>query len=472
VAAKAALLGLSVATTDVFIHGHRPTSKVTRGKQLPVSAVYSVGINLLYTHVDHLELLMPSRTRTQTSGPKTLPLQLRLNGSIINTQQTNCGSVSKSCQDFVTPGFRNKLRNGEIVNSPCTISNEVHTAGGGSLNISNGSNTYTVTGGGSLTRGWLQRKGFPTYTNANTAFAPLIRQAKTEALAAVDRAPHSLLEDVLQARETLRLLRDPVETFRKLSLKVQGRVSGLVRLPNYSWGRAMAETYATVQWGYLPLIRSFDTLLTGLTSPTYKRQPGSLQVSYASKHATPIVSEPSLKKSFGAGRYDEYAHYHACDYRVRAYVIYRVLNPIDDWRTTFGLRTKDIPEGLWKILPWSFMVDKVVNVSASIRGLTVMSDPSIEILDGGYSENLSEVETWKFLTQVDPPYVSSVSADTWERTKTLYSRSVWKPGIRDLIPSEGDWKGLVKDATSIADTLAAALLIFGVGPNKRNTSWQ
>jgi hypothetical protein len=395
---------------------------------------------------------------------------------VINTQQTNCGSVSESCQDFVTPGFRNKIRNGEIVNSPCTISKEGHTAGGGSLNISNvssgGSNTYTVTGGGSLTRGWLQRKGFPTYESATIATPPLVRMAKSEALANVDRAPNSLVEDVLQVRQTLRLLGDPVNTFRKISLKLQGRVSGLVRLPNYSWARAMAEGYAEVMWAYYPLVRSFDTLLTGLTNQSYKRRPGAVQVAYASKSASKLVNEPSLKKSFGTGRYDEYRHYHACAYKTRAYVIYRVLNPLDDWRQEFGLRTKDIPEGLWKIVPWSFMVDKVINVSASIRGMMALSDPSIEILDGGYSENLTEFETWKFLTQVDPPYVSNVSADTWERNKTVYSRTPWKPSVLDAMPADGEWLGLIKDARSITDTLAASLLIFGVGPNKRNTSWQ
>jgi hypothetical protein len=118
------------------------------------------------------------------------------------------------------------------------------------------------------------------------------------------------------------------------------------------------------------------------------------------------------------------------------------------------------------------MVDKVINVSASIRGMMALSDPSIEILDGGYSENLTEFETWKFLTQVDPPYVSNASADTWERNKTVYSRTPWKPSVLDAMPADGEWLGLIKDARSITDTLAASLLIFGVGPNKRNTSWQ
>jgi hypothetical protein len=40
------------------------------------------------------------------------------------------------------------------------------------------------------------------------------------------------------------------------------------------------------------------------------------------------------------------------------------------------------------------------------------------------------------------------------------------------MPADGEWLGLIKDARSITDTLAASLLIFGVGPNKRNTSWQ
>jgi hypothetical protein len=228
----------------------------------------------------------------------------------------------------------------------------------------------------------------------------------------------------------------------------------------------MAETWASVRWGFLPVIHSVDNILGGLTGPSYHRKKGTLQVAYASTTGRGSVNQPSLKQSW-AGGFNEYAHTETLEESARAYVIYRLNDPLNDWRQTFGLRAKDLPEALWAVVPWSFMVDHVLDVSARIRAVTAFSDPTIDILGGGVVVKSTRVETWKYLRQQDTGYSFSGGGDTEATITSSYNRTTWTPTVADLIPSELEWKGLVSDSLTIADTMSAAMLIFTGGLNKR-----
>lgn len=327
---------------------------------------------------------------------------------------------------------------------------------------------YRSTGNGSLTRFYLNRSGAPSGILHPTSVLPnvVISNLKSEALGNVDRAPSSIAEDILEVRETYKLLRDPLGSLRHLSDVFRGRTQNLITGRRYSRARAMAETWASMRWGFLPVIHSVDTILGGLTGPTYHRMKGTLQVAYASTRGKGAVNQPSLKQSWSGG-FNEYAHTETLEESARAYVIYRLNSPLNGWRQTFGLRAKDIPEALWAVVPWSFMVDRVLDVSARIRAISALTDPTIDILGGGVVVKTVRVETWKYLRQQDSGYTFSGGGDTEATITSSYNRTTWNPTVADLIPSELEWKGLVSDSLTTADTMSAAMLIFTRGLNKR-----
>jgi hypothetical protein len=422
-----------------------------------------------------------SRTRTKSSVPVvgTTNLQRRTRSNVSNpwgswstiaTGNQTLSSQIDTCVDTLTPGFRAKLNKGEILNNACSISKSSVLAGGGSLFMSNTANTieYRTTGNGSLTRFYLNRSGSPSGIQHPTSVLPsvVINNLKSEALGNVDRAPNSIAEDMLEVRETFRLLRDPLGNLRHLSDVFRGRTQDLISGRRYNRLRAMAETWASMRWGFAPLVNSVDTILGGLTGPSYHRKKGTLQVAYASTTGRGSVNQPSLKQSWSGG-FNEYAHTETLEESARAYVIYRLNNPLNDWRQTFGLRAKDIPEALWAVVPWSFMVDRVLDVSARIRAISALTDPTIDILGGGVVVRSTRVETWKYLRQQDTGYSFSGGGDTEATITSSYVRTIWTPTVKDLIPSELEWKGLVSDTLTTADTMSAAMLIFTRGLNKR-----
>jgi hypothetical protein len=113
------------------------------------------------------------------------------------------------------------------------------------------------------------------------------------------------------------------------------------------------------------------------------------------------------------------------------------------------------------------MVDRVLDVSARLRAISALTDPTIDILGGGVVVKSTRVETWKYLRQQDTGYSFSGGGDTEATITSSYARTVWSPTVKDLIPSELEWKGLVSDTLQTADLMSAAMLIFTKGLNKR-----
>jgi hypothetical protein len=98
------------------------------------------------------------------------------------------------------------------------------------------------------------------------------------------------------------------------------------------------------------------------------------------------------------------------------------------------------------------MVDRVVQVSDSIRGLTNLLDPYVEIKAGFVvtKEDLSSQVRW---TGDDHPQTNvTLFGDTVTDTAFRYSRQVWTPTLKDTLP-KFNIKGLVTDASTLTDLL-------------------
>jgi hypothetical protein len=403
-----------------------------------------------------------TRVRSIEPPPLLGSFKLLRNGSVINTQITTNIQYSKEITDVVTPDYYNRKRRGEIINSPMTLTEVDVTSGGGSGTFAIPGNVYTTEGDGSMTQAWLQRKGYPS----GIEYAELDRDlmegvAKSKALGNLDRSPYSFAEDIGELRETFELLRNPLKTWRNLHYALTKRARQFVTTGRArSVSHALALAWAEYRFALLPTIRSVFELSKALKAadepvPVRRRAFGTVK-------ATSKKEQPDLRKHFGGG-YDSYFHSSSRVGSAKAYIIYEVSDPVLDWRWKYGLRWRDIPETAWALYPYSFMVDRVTNISTALRGLSALADPKVSILTGGVVWKESSRENWLYTDQYDPPYVVSVAADLWQTREFLYDRNIWAPTVVDAF-APVNWGGLVRDATKIAD-LAALIRLRIPGSN-------
>jgi len=147
---------------------------------------------------------------------------------------------------------------------------------------------------------------------------------------------------------------------------------------------------------------------------------------------------------------------HSRDTSIHAQILYTVTNPLDNVRWKLGLRTRDIPHTLWQLLPYSFMVDRVVNVSDLISGFTALTDPDVHILSGSITERTEDINTVQIVDRQNPTFTFSFAADIYEEKQFSYGRSPWRPSVFDTVPNI-DVRNLVNTATKMTD-LAALIL--------------
>jgi hypothetical protein len=399
---------------------------------------------------------MTTRVRSTTVPSTYGTFKLLRNGSVISTVNTKMSSYSKSIEDVVTKDYHKRKRSGEIINNPCTLTESSTGAGGGSGTFSNGTYNYTTQGPGSMTLAWLIRKGYPPGIQyADVDVDHLVSVAKQKALGNMDRAPYSFAEDIGEIRETMQLLRDPLAAWRNLHYALMRRSKSLITNKRYNVYTAIAQAWAEYRFALTPTIRSVFSLAEALNAPPAKPL-ALVRSAEGYSGAKDMVIQPSLKKSWSGG-YDEYHHSHHKEVLAKAYILYKVENPIQDWRFKYGLRWRDIPETAWALYPYSFMVDRVTDITTTIRGLAAYSDPKVSILGGGVVTRSDTAEFWQYLDQYDEGYEVHVTADIAESKSFTYNRTPWEPSVLDTFAGT-NFRGLIKDATKIADLAALVTL--------------
>jgi hypothetical protein len=362
-----------------------------------------------------------------------------------------------SMTDVVTENFTEKLKAGLVINNACSrTKTTVSYSGGGSYfgsYKSDPSKTNVVSGSGSITGFWLAYWSCPSLTTTLPPIGDEIRQAQIKALAAIDKAPYAMAEDVATIRQTLDFLKRPFGSIWDLSKRFKKDLRAFDS--NYKRGKRrksyeshVANVWLEYRFAFQPLVRTGVNVISSLTD----------QGRYRSRFQTSHGSVESSNKASGNYNGSGYVYGRTVEMtrKVRAVTQYTSQTPLDDWRTKYGLRNKDIPELLWDLFPYSFMIDRVIDIGGSVRGLTNLLDSGIKILGGTVSTHSITKSTRSVLSQTHASWNVTISPDVRTDLTDQYSRSVWTPQVLDLIPTVLP-ADLVKDATSIADL--ASLII-------------
>lgn len=401
---------------------------------------------------------MPSRTRSRNEGPVYQTGVIKSNGSDIpSTRRTFIASYKEEEMiDHTSPDFWNRIKNGEVINQPCQLISSSRESGLGVYTQNNGVTYYDVSGT-SLSGYWGTFRNFiPPTAEEEVDTTYHSQTAKQKCLAFVDSTPYGFAEDLGEIRETISLIRDPLKSARAISRAFNKDVIGFLSTnKGRDRVRSIANIWLDYRNGFSPLIRSAEGFIEAFQ--TKVKRPDRRTARGLSSTDNFISENPSYSYS---GQVETWQVLSAFTYEARAYIIYEVSNPINDWRYKYGLRTKDIPETLWALAPLSFMVDRVVNISRILGGIRALSDPSVSMLGAGIVEKKTTETSWSIQTIDHPSWFESVSGDSVIDKHGSYQRSIWSPGLADSLQAPVVFAGLTKDVNSTLDL--TALIVQGL----------
>lgn len=375
-------------------------------------------------------------------------------GNSVSTTYT-VGEDKDSMTDWVVPNFYQRRKQGEIFNHPCSYGRTNAFCEGsalGSYRANNGSSQYTNAGPLTWYRGFKPGADFSpgAYTAPDGSNA---EYAKQKAVANIDGTPYAFGEDVLEIGETIRYLKNPLaglarlsDTYRKAVYERSVRRAANGR--SIGMAKAHAQVYLEHRFALTPLIRSVVDI-----QQAYNDKPKTPPDRLSARGFERFETEIARTKTVVNGSTTTYAETARREVDIHASILYTVSNPIYDNAWRFGLRAKDLPATIWAVMPYSFMVDRVLDVSSFVKGVMNMTDPNIRILAASVRRKDNHERRSRIVSESYPGWTMSVSGETYVQTNFAYGRSVWIPSINDAVPALRP-KGLVEDATKVADLVS------------------
>lgn len=360
--------------------------------------------------------------------------------------------ASRECTDTVTPNFRERIAKGEVINNACRMEFVRIKQSDGYLRGDNKADDgyFTLTG---PIDAYLAPSG-PGYVVDQIGDCVGITsasEAKLKALSNIDRSPYEFSEDVFEVRETVRFLRNPLAAIHKLAVSVTRPTTKSARLTApLRVSKDLADVWTESRFAFTPLVRSCVDAMHAVTLNRAKTLPLR-----RSCHGFQTVNDELTGSYTGDGKTFECRK--TSYSQMKASILYQSTNPLTDWRSTYGLSFKDIPKTIWAIMPLSFMVDRMVDISSAIGGLVNFLDPRIEILAASTTlrDKRSNELVWTHRAETST-HTFSGRGGGYVHEVDIYDRNPWQPSIRDLVP-DIDVSGLVADATSIVDLIALIL---------------
>jgi len=364
----------------------------------------------------------------------------------------------KDMTDTVTPNYRQRVKSGEIINNSCHLSEYDHQPSQGSMTVYQKNSDFNYTHAGSWVEHEMKSYSVGFLEHAGSASA---ERAKLLALANMDSTPYQFGEDIGELRETIEFLKRPMNSLYRLSLnfkkdvdKYRRRRKSPSRLSSRkdirktrSWHRSgdIAKVYLEYQFALSPLVRTVHSAIEAYSYkvPSFPPRLTSRGFDKASDHVSDTVIS-------GTRIFDRVT---TVETKQSASILYEVSNPVRDMQWRLGLRAKDVPTTMWQLVPLSFMVDRLVDISSFSKAIINLSDPRIKILAASTALRRKTELSVVFSKGYNSSWTFSVNLTPAKVSRGSYVRTVWHPSVADTIPGFTP-ANLVSSATKIADLAA------------------
>lgn len=406
--------------------------------------------------------LTPSkRSRDRLFGPNYANCEFEYTSGATGSWTNGPYLTSKDLEyidDVVTPNYQQRIAAGEIINNPCTYTrNYTWPSGTGFAeftNIPNPNKIFTQSGpitarSSDIDFGDEEGAGLNASLDAYSLTVDEAR-AKLVAIANIDATPYAFGEDAFEVRETLRFLRKPLGAIGELADAYRKKRNSFMR-KGMDFAEASASAYLQYQFAFSPLVRSCTDALEAYSNKE-EVYPERLSARGYS------IDNHSDAGNISGGAYRTYSYTRTHERNIKASILYEVSNPIRDWKFRLGFRAKDFPTTLWQIVPLSFMVDRMFDVSRFSQGVMNLLDPNVKILAGSVREKDDFELKFKCIGQSDTPdyRTTSWSSEEVRRKIFSYQRTPWSPTFSDTLPKV-NFSGLVDEATKMSELVALVI---------------
>jgi hypothetical protein len=403
------------------------------------------------------------RSRTINYQENTLTVDFTRGGTDTSHGPFVTDYETEGMDDVVTPNYHKRIAAGEIINNPCGYEHKTLTTKGEGyahhrLPANGSSYDYTLSGPLSYYRKLSMPSTFWTNPPLDVSNAdPQVDRAKTLAIARIDATPYAFGEDALEVGETLRFLRHPLESILGIGNAIRRGARAKTALGKRNtqkeYIRACSNAYLQYRFALSPLIRSISDALAA-----FEAEPKTLPERLTSRGHMKSEDSDSSDFSYGGRTFHRSL---TRKYDTRASILYTVSNPIRDWRYRLGFRPKDLPTTLWQIVPYSFMVDRVVDVSSFCAGIINLADPRVRILSACVVETHLEKTSYQLASDNQPGWTIEIHGDVVEDETYTYYRNPWNPSVFDLFRGlNPDLLNLVNSATKTLDLVSLILQRF------------
>lgn len=365
---------------------------------------------------------------------------------------------SETISDIVTPGYAELKAKGLIVNSPMSYVHSTFFESEGSYLAARSGGTEYEAYGPQITVGPLGTNG-AWFNLPSLDSTSIIADAKQKCIADINSTPYSFAEDTLETAQTLRFLKNPGKSLLKLAEDTK-KQAWRIRKKKGAKARQVADAlndlYLSREYAIKPLVMSSFDAIDALNEKLDHNAERYTARGFSEGEES--YDNDDFRQYYNATVYDKFAIHNSIKVSVHAYCLYThreqrgVLHK-------YGIRGDDGLVGLWNIVPLSFMVDQMYNISGLIQGITALSDPRMKIQACGIVVKTKIKGKCSWLEQNNPPWTCTVSG-TQERESFTMTRGVdWYPSIADTIPVFRP-SNLVRDAKSIANLFSLSAGIF------------
>jgi len=405
-----------------------------------------------------------NRTRINTNSLVSLPIWSELKpvgGSFAEQSGTRTlckNSVLDYMDDVVSSNFRKRIGSGEIINHPMFKAIDTRVASGGSYrSVLSDSSEVRLAGTGSVTEWAMTRGAFqPIVIDTSVDTSPR-ESAMLRAIAAIDSTPYAYSEDVFELTKTLEFLRSPFSAIRRLAKDF--RRSRDRKISVHGTANAIASTWLEYRFGFMPLaitssnlLKQFSEGVTARATSEFRRKRRTARATGSSGYQR---SGTSFQNYGSSTRTFDWTYVGNHNWRVG--ILYEVSNPINELHELSGLRFKELPRTAWNLVPYTWLVDRFLNVSDAIQAITNLSDPNVNIL-AAWIRGLGSIrETYRWVGATATGQTITLSGDTVVNTYTHSARNPWYPTVRDAVPHIALPRN---ELITAADTLALVTQLF------------
>lgn len=336
---------------------------------------------------------MPSRTRT--TGSPHVPTyvagfvtQTRVSGSPTTTNFNGSRvGVYERMDDFVTPGFRRLSASGKIINSAMSRQRFTYTASPSTYMFTDSPPsvgtplivTQTQFNDFGQALGPLKPPEHPTVPTGHLLYNwstlldedALTSRAATAALADSNGKSAQGLVILAEMQKTLDTLRNPLKAFRQAMAKAPKIIRNhsasagsktMGSLKNAAQGAS--SQYLTWFYGIRTVMFDIEEVLEALETKVITRATGR---GFAKDEITGTPSNQTAP-------YSSHKFTARTTYFERLEVRAGALVELSGHSTAsnLGLSVRKIPEAIWEMTPWSFVVDWFLNVQSTIGALEAL----------------------------------------------------------------------------------------------------